>query len=70
MHGAETRLLGDSAYAGQKKLLYEYAPNVKNHTQKKGCRNRQLTAEEKSANKYKSKTRSRKNWGQTSIIVT
>ena len=55
LHGNETRLWGDSAYAGQKKLLYEHAP----HAKEKGCRNRQLTNKEKSANQYKSKTRSR-----------
>jgi len=59
LHGDETHVWGDSAYAGQKKLLYEAAPNAKDFTQKKGCRNRQLTEAEKSANRYKSKVRSR-----------
>ena len=59
LHGDETRLWGDSAYTGQKKLLYERSPNAKDYTQKKACRNRKLTDAEKSANKYKSKTRSR-----------
>lgn len=59
LHGDETRVWGDSAYAGQKKLLYEKAPNAKDFTQKKGRRNRKLTVAEQSANRYKSKTRSR-----------
>ena len=59
LHGNETRVWGDSAYAGQKKLLYEQAPNAKDFTQKKGSRYRQLTQTEQSANRYKSKIRSR-----------
>jgi len=59
LHGDETHVWGDSAYAGQKKLLYEHAPNAKDFTQKKACRNRPLTDAEKSANRYKSKVRSR-----------
>ncbi|MBK9130416.1 MAG: IS5 family transposase [Gammaproteobacteria bacterium] len=59
LHGDETHVWGDSAYAGQKKLLYEKAPNAKDFTQKKGRRNRKLTEAEQSANRYKSKTRSR-----------
>jgi len=57
--GDETHVWGDSAYAGQKKLLYEQAPNAKDYTQKKGSRYRQLTEAEQSANRYKSKIRSR-----------
>jgi len=59
LHGDETHVWGDSAYAGQKKLLYEHAPNAKDFTQKKAYRNRPLTDAEKSANRYKSKVRSR-----------
>jgi len=59
LHGDETRVWGDSAYAGQKKLLYEQAPNAKDFTQKKGSRYRKLTEAEQSANRYKSKIRSR-----------
>ena len=59
LHGDETHVWGDSAYAGQKKLLYERAPNAKDFTQKKGSRYRQLTEAEQSANRYKSKIRSR-----------
>jgi len=59
LHGDETRVWGDSAYAGQKKLLYEQAPQAKDLTQKKGSRYRKLTEAEQSANRYKSKVRSR-----------
>lgn len=59
LHGDETHVWGDSAYAGQKKLLYEHAPDTKDFTQKKGSRYRKLTEAERSANRYKSKIRSR-----------
>ena len=32
LHGEETRLWGDSAYAGQKQVLHEHAPNAKDFT--------------------------------------
>jgi IS5 family transposase len=59
LHGDETRVWGDSAYAGQKQQLYSQAPHAKDFTQKKGSRYRQLTPSEQSANRYKSKIRSR-----------
>ncbi len=59
MHGNETYVWGDSAYAGQKDKLTEHAPKAKDFTQKEACRNRPLTAQEQSANRYKSKTRAR-----------
>ncbi len=59
LHGDETHVWGDSAYAGQKRLLYEQAPQAKDFTQKKGSRYRKLTEAEQSANRYKSKIRSR-----------
>ena len=59
LHGNETHVWGDSAYAGQKKLLYEHARKAKDFTQKKGSRYRKLTEAERSANRYKSKIRSR-----------
>lgn len=59
LHGNETHIWGDSAYAGQKEVIHEHAPNAKDYTQKKGSRNRQLTEAEKSANRYKSRIRSR-----------
>jgi len=59
LHGDETRVWGDSAYAGQKEKLNEHAPQAKDFTQKKTSRYRQLTEAERSANRHKSKTRSR-----------
>lgn len=59
LHGNETRVWGDSAYAGQGVVLAEHAPFAKDFTQKKGSRYRQLTNAEQSANRYKSKTRAR-----------
>ena len=59
LHGEETHVWGDSAYAGHKQLLYEQAPQAKDFTQKKGSRYRKLTEAEQSANRYKSKIRSR-----------
>ncbi len=44
---------------GQKDKLTEHAPEAKDFTQKKACRNRQLTGQEPSANRYKSGTRAR-----------
>jgi len=48
---------GDSAYAGQKEVLQEHAPNAKDFTNKKGCRNKSLTDEEKSKNSTKPNVR-------------
>ncbi len=59
LHGNETRVWGDAAYAGQKDKLHDHAPRARDFTQKKGSRYRQLTEAEQSANRYKSKTRSR-----------
>lgn len=59
LHGDESRVWGDSAYAGQTQVLKQAAPDAKDFTQKKGSRHRQLTAEERSANRHKSKIRSR-----------
>jgi IS5 family transposase len=59
LHGDETRVWGDSAYTGQKKVLKEHAPQARDFTQKKGFKNRSLTEKEKAANRHKSKTRSR-----------
>jgi IS5 family transposase len=53
LHGNETRVWGDSAYAGQKDKLNLYAPRAKDFTQKKGSRYRSLTKAEQSANRQK-----------------
>lgn len=59
LHGEETRLWGDSAYAGQKQVLHEYAPNAKDFTQHKGNRHLTLSDEERSRNRSKSRVRSK-----------
>lgn len=46
LHGEETRVWGDSAYAGQQELLKEKAPQAQDFTQNKGCRSRSLTEAE------------------------
>lgn len=59
LHGEETRVWGDSAYAGKKAASKAAAPDAKDFPQKKGSRHRKLTDKERSANRYKSKTRAR-----------
>lgn len=59
VHGDETRLYGDSAYAGQKDRIKSFAPYVKDFTNKKGCRNKPLTDEERRKNKTKSSVRAK-----------
>jgi IS5 family transposase len=46
LHGDETRVWGDSAYAGQGEVIRENAPKAKDFTNKKGCRNRPLSDED------------------------
>lgn len=59
LHGEETRVWGDSAYAGKQITMKAAAPQAKDYTQKKGSRYRKLTNQERVANRYKSKIRSR-----------
>ena len=59
LHGGETRVWGDSAYAGQKAAIREAAPRAKDFTQRKGARNRKLTDAERSANRVKSSVRAK-----------
>ncbi|MCF1438491.1 MAG: IS5 family transposase [Shewanella sp.] len=59
LHGTESRVWGDSAYSGQEEILQATAPQAQNFTQKKGSRNRQLTEQERSANRYESKVRAK-----------
>lgn len=59
LHGEETRVWGDSAYTGQKEKILNVAPNAKDFTQKKACRNRALTETERSRNRNKSKVRAK-----------
>jgi len=59
LHGEERRVWGDSAYAGQTTILNACSPKARDFTHKRGNRYRQLTKAERSANRYKSKIRSR-----------
>ena len=59
LHGDETRVWGDSAYAGQGVVICEHAPNAKDFTNQKGCRNRPLSDKDKARNKTKSKVRAK-----------
>ena len=59
LHGEETRVWGDSAYAGQQQVLHEQAPNAKDFTNKKGFRNRPLSEEDAGKNRTKSKVRAK-----------
>lgn len=59
LHGDETRVWGDSAYAGQGDVLKKIAPAAKDFTHKKGYRNKPLSDVERSRNHNKSKVRAR-----------
>jgi len=59
LHGEETRVWGDSAYAGQKRVIRESAPNARDFTQHKGSRHRQLSETERSRNRNKSRVRAK-----------
>ncbi len=59
LHGGETRVWGDSAYTGKKDEIAEHAPNALDFTNKKGCRNRPLTEEERATNRTKSRVRAK-----------
>ncbi len=59
LHGGETRVWGDSAYAGLGDVIRENAPKARDFTQKKGARHRRLSDEERSSNRTKSKVRAK-----------
>lgn len=59
LHGEETRVWGDSAYAGQGEVIREHAPKAKDFTNKKGCRSRPLSDEERAKNRTKSRVRAK-----------
>jgi IS5 family transposase len=59
LHGDETRIWGDSAYAGQGDTIRERAPDAKDFTKKKGSRNCPLSDGDKAKNKTKSKVRAK-----------
>ncbi len=59
LHGNETRLYGDSAYANQKEALKATAPKAKDFTNKRAYRNKPLTELDKEVNRTKSQTRAK-----------
>ncbi|MCC6301296.1 MAG: IS5 family transposase [Gammaproteobacteria bacterium] len=59
LHGEETRVWGDAAYTGQRKVLREHAPKAKDFTNRKRSRHRDLTEEERARNRTKSKVRAK-----------
>ncbi len=59
LHGAETRVYGDSAYAGKKAAIKEAAPNAKDFTQKRAHRHKPLSEADKESNRRKSQVRAR-----------
>jgi len=59
LHGNETRVWGDSAYAGQQAVMKDAAPCARDFTQHKASRHRALSAQERSRNRTKSRVRSR-----------
>jgi IS5 family transposase len=59
LHGDETRVWGDSAYAGQQAVIKEKAPQAKDFTNKKGSRHYTLTEADKLKNRNKSKVRAK-----------
>jgi IS5 family transposase len=59
LHGEETRVWGDSAYAGQRDVIREHAPRAKDFTNKKGARNRPLSDDDRRKNTTKSRVRAK-----------
>ena len=59
LHGNETRVWGDSAYAGQGDVIREHAPNAKDFTHQKGSRHHPLSDEDKARNRTKSRVRTK-----------
>lgn len=59
LHGRERRVYGDTAYAGQKALLRQHAPQAKDFTQRRGRGYRYLSPEERAKNRTKSRVRAK-----------
>lgn len=59
LHGAETRVWGDSAYIGQKKAIKKAAPNARDFTNRRGTRSHALTEDERLTNRRKSGVRAK-----------
>lgn len=59
LHGDETRVWGDSAYAGQSEVIESVAPQARDFTQKKGARYQKLSTADRAKNRNKSKVRAK-----------
>lgn len=59
LHGAETRVWGDSAYVGQTEVIRRVAPHARDFTQAKASRHKALSAVERAKNRNKSKVRAK-----------
>ena len=59
LHGAETRVWGDSAYTGQTEAIRAVAPKAQDFTHEKGARGRPLTPAQKAKNTTKSRVRAK-----------
>jgi transposase, IS5 family len=59
LHGEETPVWGDSAYAGQRDVIHHHAPGVRDFTQRKAHRHRPLYDEDQARNRNKSRTRAK-----------
>ncbi|MEW8525756.1 MAG: IS5 family transposase [Candidatus Thiodiazotropha endolucinida] len=59
LHGDETRIWGDSAYAGQSEVMLSAAPKAKDFTQAKGSRHKPLTEADRLRNRNKSRVRAK-----------
>ena len=59
LHGEETRVYGDKAYAGQGQVIKANAPNAKDFTQRKAYRHCELSKSDERANRHKSKVRAK-----------
>lgn len=59
LHGAETRVWGDSAYIGQKDAIRAAAPNARDFTNRRATRSHALTEGERLTNRRKSSVRAK-----------
>jgi len=66
LHGAETRVWGDSAYVGQTEVIRRVAPHARDFTQAKASRHKALSDEERARNRNKSKVRAK---GEHAFLV-
>ena len=59
LHGDESRVWGDSAYAGQGGVIADHAPQAKDFTNKKGSRYVTLSDADRTGHRNKSKVRAK-----------